>query len=94
MIVCLVLEADEPVLRLSVDLHRNNDGAGVDLVGNIQILQLALGAEPLHAHQSDIHKAGELVAAAGIDLSRICLVHFKSFLNGFCINPVIKSNLL
>ena len=93
MVVGLVLEADEPVLGLSVDLHRNHDGAGVDLIGNIQILQLTLCAKALHAHQCDIHEAGKLVAPACIDLRSVSLVHIEGCLDGCGICALIEGNI-
>ena len=62
MVVCLILEIDEPLLLFSIDFHRHHDAAGVDLVGYFQIIQFALHAQLLHGHQRQIHQTDELAA--------------------------------
>ena len=42
MVVCLIFKVYKPLLGLTVDLDRNNDLAGIDLIGFLLVLQLAL----------------------------------------------------
>ena len=42
MVVCLIFKVYKPLLGLAVDLDRNNDRAGIDLIGFLLVLQLAL----------------------------------------------------
>ena len=64
VVVGLVLEEEEPVLVVPVDVHLDLDGAGVDLLGLVEVLELAgclkvLGADGAHVHEAD----GLLLAA-------------------------------
>ena len=62
----LILKINQPLLGLSVDFHRHYDGAGVDLLGFLQILQFALGAQLLHAQYRQIHQADKLIVSSFI----------------------------
>ena len=58
MIVGLVLEQQQPLLRLAVHIHINFDGAGVDFLGLVQLRQIALlfeiaGGNGRHIHEID-----------------------------------------
>ena len=64
----LVLEIDQPLLCFSVDLHGDDDGAGVDLVGFFLVSELSFSLQAAHRHKGEIHQADELVASAGKDL--------------------------
>ena len=60
----LVLEEEEPVLVGAVDVHLDLHGAGVDLLGLVQVLEDALGLEVLGADGAHVHKADGLAVAA------------------------------
>ncbi len=68
VVVGLVLEQEEPVLVLAVDVDGYAHGAGVDLLGLVEVLELAgllevLGADGAHVHEADgLLVAAELVA--------------------------------
>ena len=68
MVVGLVLKEEQPVLVLAIDIDLHLDGAGVDLLGLIDIshdagLLKVLGADGAHVHEADgLGVATELVA--------------------------------
>ena len=68
MVVSLVLKQEQPVLVLAIDIDLHLDGAGVDLLGLIDIghdagLLEVLGADGAHVHETDgLGVATELVA--------------------------------
>ncbi len=77
VVVGLVLEEEEPVLVRAVDVHLHLDGAGVDLFGLVQVLQLARVCEPLGAQRAHVHErdgtlgAAELVAHRQVARERL-----------------------
>ena len=58
VVVGLVLEEEEPVLVLAVDVDGDLDGAGVNLLGLVEVLELARVLEPLGADRAHVHEAG------------------------------------
>ncbi len=64
VVVGLVLKEVEPVLLLAVDVDLALDGAGVDLLGLVEVLEDALGLEVLGADGAHVHKADGLLVAA------------------------------
>ena len=67
VVVGLVLEHEQPVLVVAVHERLDLDGAGVDLLGLIDILQIAalfehLGGDGTHVHQRDRALCGLLLA--------------------------------
>ena len=66
MVVGLVLEQEQPVLILTVHIALDLDGAGVDLVGLVQIFQDALLLQLLGTDGGKIHHAAGLVLPAQI----------------------------
>ena len=55
MVVCLILEVDQPFLFFSIYINRHYNTAGIDLVGLFLILKLAFGFQFLHSHKGKIH---------------------------------------
>ena len=68
MVVRFVFEHHQPFLRLAVHLNRNDDGAGVDFLGLIQILQLTLLAQLLHADYGNVHQRYRAVSILTVNL--------------------------
>ena len=64
VVVGLVLEEEQPILVLAVNVHGHLDGAGVDLLGLVQICEDALGFKPLGADSAHVHEADGLLVAA------------------------------
>ena len=83
MIVSFIFEEYQPLLGdrssavLVIHLHRNNDGAGVNLIGFLHIFQLAILFQLTHCHQGQIHQADKLILtpcknlASGIQIAAI-----------------------
>ena len=66
MVVGLILEEEEPVLVLAVDIALDLDGAGVDLLRLIEVLQDTLLFQLLGTDGGKIHNAAGLVLAAKV----------------------------
>ena len=64
VVVRLVLEQEQPILVMAVHIHLHLDGAGVDLLGFVEVLQNAVLLEPLRADRAHIHQAHRLGVAA------------------------------
>ena len=64
MVMCLVLELQQPFLGLSVHGGGHEDAAGVVFGALLQIVQFALGLEIAGAYGSQFHKAEGFSAAA------------------------------
>ena len=64
VVVGLVLEQEQPILVVAVHIHLHLDGAGVDFLGFVEILQNAVLLKPLRADRAHIHQAYRLGVAA------------------------------
>ena len=64
VVVGLVLEEEQPVLVLAVDVDGHLDGAGVDLLGLVEVGEDALRFKPLGADGAHVHEADGLLVAA------------------------------
>ena len=93
MVVSLILEVYKPLFCLSVDLDRNDDGAGVDLIRNLEIFEFALFAELFHAHDRKVHQANKLVVAAFVDLFMIRKILVISVLNRLFVVAVCECHI-
>ena len=71
VVVGLVLKEQQPGFFLAVDIHGHLDGAGVDLVGFVQLVHLALllelfGCDGAQVHQADGLRAAQILAGLEI----------------------------
>ena len=66
MVMGLVLELEEPLLRLPVHIDIHENAAGVVLFAHLQVVQLALLAQPAGADGRELHQAAGLVPAAEV----------------------------
>jgi len=66
VVVGLVLEQEQPILVLAVDVALDLDGAGVDLLGLVEVLQDALLLQLLGADGGKVHHAAGLVLPAKV----------------------------
>ena len=57
MVVRLILVHDEPFLLFAIDICRDGDGAGVDFVRRVQIVELAEALELACADSGNVHEA-------------------------------------
>ncbi len=79
MIVSFVFEHEEPILLLSVDLSLDLYGAGVDLLGFIEVFENAGPLQIFCGYRRDIHKSYGAVLA-GIQKFAFCYVVGVGFL--------------
>ena len=56
MVMGFVLEHNQPVLSLAIHFDGHHDGASIDFLGLVQIVQLALLAQLLHPDNGNIHQ--------------------------------------
>ena len=56
MVVGFILEHHQPILFFAVDICFHHDGAGIDFLRFIQVCQLAVLAQGLHADNRNIHQ--------------------------------------
>ena len=71
MVVCFILEEEEPRLILTVNCNVHFDRARIDLLGLIELLESAAQLEILNCNSRKIHQAYRLGAAeqlAGLDI--------------------------
>ena len=93
MVVGLVLEVHEPLFLFAVDLHRDHDGAGVDLVRLLLVGELSFLLQLPHGHQGKIHKADELVLPSAEDLRAVLDVAVVGLLQTGAVVAVPESDV-
>ncbi len=75
VIVCLILEQEQPVFLPTLRLDLDLDGAGIDLFGFVQSVQLALLFEDLRRNRPNVHQSHRFVAldkCSRIQITLIC----------------------
>ena len=97
VVMGLVFKEDQPFLGhralAVVHLDRDDDGAGVVLVGLFHIRELAVGLELLHTHDGQIHQADRLVRAAGVELLAGVAGALEGRLDGRPVEAVLKADV-
>ena len=73
MVVCLVLEHEEPVLIFSIHIYGDADAACVDLLGFVEVIKFALGAQRLHPDDGNVHQRH--IALLAILIERLAVIH-------------------
>ena len=94
MIVRLIFKADQPFLGLILELHRNDDRTGINLVTLFHIVKDAVFFQLLHAHDSQIHQTDKLILSVSVDIGTILLVFFKCILKQLLVGAILESNIL
>ena len=92
VVMCFVLEEEEPFLRSSVYLYIYLYRAGIDLLRFIKLIELALLFEITNCKGSNVHKANRLCSAkllTGIDILLVCLLD-EGILKGDAVNSCEK----
>ena len=89
----LVLEIHQPLFSLSVDLHRNYDTAGVDLIGFLLIFQPAFFFQLPHGHQSQIHQADKFIVSSLENLLVILQILLIGCFHGLAVIAVAESHI-
>ncbi len=64
MVVGLVLELEQPFLRLAVHIHVDVDGAGVVLLALLQVVKPSVGTQPAGADGGEVHQAERFLLTA------------------------------
>ena len=88
VVVGLVLEEVEPVLVVAVHVDLHLDGAGVDLLGLVEVLEDALGLEPLGTDRAHVHEGDRTVVAGEL------VTHAEVLLEGRCDRGVVDLQVL
>ncbi len=100
VIVRLVLKVDKPFLRdnalsvLLVNLHRNDNRAGINLVRLLHVFKLSVLFELAHRHQRQIHQADILVLSASKNFLTRRQILLISGLDRLRIIAFLKCNIL
>ena len=74
MVVRLVLEHDEPIFLLAADVRLDDDAAGVDLLGLVEVIEQALLAQRLGADDGDVHQRDRAVRRLAVERIAVFLV--------------------
>ena len=74
MVVGLILEEEQPVLVLAVVVDGHLDGTGVDLLGLVELLELALFAQDLRGQRADVHEVHGLRAADALAVGEVFVI--------------------
>ena len=74
VIVRLVLEKEQPVLRLAVDIHFDLDGAGVDLLRFVELFEHPALFQHFCGERADVHQIDRLGAVQFLARRKILLV--------------------
>ena len=90
----LVLKAYEPLFGNSVNFNGYHDGACVNLVGFFLVLKLAFFFQFTHSHESEVHKAYELVVSALKNLFSGIKVALVGGLDGSLVVTIFEGYVL
>ena len=93
MVVGLIFKVYQPLFCFSVDLYRNYDAAGIDLIRLFLIFQFAFAAQLFHCHKSQIHKAYIFILAVLIDHCTVSQIFFISIFNGLSVFALCESHI-
>ena len=88
-----IFKVHQPLLSHSVDLNRNHNTAGIDLIRDLHILQLPLFFQLFHGYQSKIHKADILIVPSFIDLLSVSQILLVGILNGLFVLALCKGHI-
>ena len=94
VVVGLVLEVDEPLLAVAVDGDRHHDGAGVDFVARLLVVEDAGFLQALGGEGADVHQADKLVRATGIMLLMVGQVLPKGALDERFVKALVEVHIL
>ena len=89
MVMGFVLEHNQPVLVFAINVGIDNDAAGINLVRLVQVLQLALLPESLHADNSQVHQ-GNIPFLTCIQILAVSQVLLVGILNRLAVIPLLN----
>ena len=93
MIMSLVLEIDQPLFCFSVDFNRHHDGAGVNLIRLLLIVQFAFSLQFSGSHGGQVHQADIFVPTSLIDLPEVSKVPQESLFDRPAVIAFVKIHL-
>ena len=76
MVMCLILEVDQPLFFYSVNLDRNYDTTCIDLIRLFLISKLSFLFQAAHSHQCKVHKADKFIFSSFENLAVIFQIFF------------------
>ena len=94
MVVCFIFEVYKPLLGLSVHFYRNNDRAGIDLIGFLLICQLSFFFQALHCHERKIHQADKFILSSFVKILVCLKIIFIGILDRCLVKTIIKFYIL
>ena len=92
MVVGLVLELEQPLLLPAVQVYVDVDAAGVVLLTLLEVIELAVGAQPAGSYGGKLHQAEALVLAA--ELLAHVAEHIEGILELTLHERLVHRNLL
>ena len=92
MVVCLVLELEQPFLLLSVHVDVDVDAAGVVLLALLEVVELAMGAQPAGSDGRQLHQTEALMLPA--ELLAHAVEHLEGILELTAHERIIHGDLL
>ena len=93
MIMCLILKVDQPFFGFSVNFHRHNNTAGVNLIRFFLICKFSIFFQLTHRHQGHIHQAYKFILPSGKYLRPMLHIHIISILHRFLVIAFLKINI-
>ena len=94
MIVGFIFKIDQPLLCLSVDLHRHYDRAGIDLIRILLIVQQAGLLQFSGSHGRQVHQAYELILPVPVHLLPVFQILPERCLDRLAVVAIIKRHIL
>ena len=94
MIVCFVLKVNQPFFCLSVNLNRNYDTAGIDLIGFFLVIEFSFFFEFTHCHQCQIHQTYEFIVSSFEDLCTVSQIFLIGAFDRLTVISIGKCNIL
>ena len=94
MIMCFIFKIDQPFLSLSVNLYRNNDRAGIDLVCLLLVFQQPVFLQFSGSHSRQVHQADKLVFPVAVHFSTVFEILPERSFDRLAVIPVVKGHIL
>ena len=93
MVVCLIFKVDQPLFFFAVNIYRNYNTAGIDLVRFLLILKLSFRFQFFHCHQGKIHQTDEFIVTVFIKNLSVVQVLLICFFDRLFIVALAKFNI-
>ena len=93
MVVCFILEVDQPFFFLAVYVYRYYDTAGINLIRLFLICKFTFGFQFLHCHKSQIHQADKFIISAFVKDFSVGKIFFVSIYDRFFVISLIELHI-